>query len=546
MSRWALLIAFLFSSCSYIVEMDGGKNYTARALSGNKLVLAFSHNVGGETHPCGCRHFPLGGLPQLAGQLNDLKKQGEVVYVDTGDLFFPSSVLVASVQKSLTFTARQLIKAKKDLGLAYLVPGDQDFAAGLPFVQEVASQFDYLVANLQDEKAFRHKRWARLDRGDARVYLVGLVDPSTMPPHLAPLFASPESALGAVIEEIKKDGWDSSNVTHRLVVLSHSGMDADHALAKKYPSIDWVIGAHDQKFTQKEETEGSTRLVQVLSRNHYLGAISMDLVGPKTQDSFFVHEIREERSELLKPNPFIAFLDNHKVELAKIQAEEQNALTMNSNSNMPSAPLSDARSCLDCHKPQVSHWEKTTHALAYATLVRAKAQDNPACIKCHSLGHENPLGFKSTKDVVTFKMDEDRSVNKKAMEEAHASYWAQAFRVMPKDQIRGMSPNQIAKAARGWATMDDRFKHKHVVVERNFANVQCLNCHDKPSEHPFEATKDPRTGAQKKQAIQDKCLACHDPDQSPEWYAKGPNGRPSGVDKEALEAHYKRMACPKL
>ena len=84
---------------------------------------------------------------------------------------------------------------------------------------------------------------------------------------------------------------------------------------------------------------------------------------------------------------------------------------------------------------------------------------------------------------------------------------------------------------------DSKYKVTH-----NYMNVQCMNCHDKHVDHPFENHKMELTDAQKKEAMQDKCLSCHDPDQSPEWYSQGGKGN---VDYAKLDEMMKKVACPK-
>lgn len=532
---------FLATSCSFIVDLDADKGVESLELKGQKLVLAFSHNVNGETHPCGCRHFPLGGLPQLAGQLHDLKKDAQVLYVDSGDLFFPNSVMIPSIEKSLNFTADQLLKATKQLGLQYFLPGDQDFAEGLPFLNKVAGQVDLLIGNLKDQTTLKHKNWTSFQKGAFRLYMTGLVEPQNLPYAYQEFFLPPQEALAAIIKEMTQKGYDAKNPMHRLVVLSHGGMDNDHQLAKVYPQIDWIIGAHDQKFTQRVEKEGNTQIVQVLSRNHYLGAITFNLGQDKKSDSFIIHEIREERAELLKPNPWFEFLDQHKSQLAKVQKEEQEQLVHSNPEDKKTLPYSDAVSCISCHQPQGDWWQKTPHAMALASLIKSKAQDNPACIKCHSLGHEDERGFQSTQDIVKFKAIDDKVMNEKRLNLAREKYWTQAFRFIPtKNSIRQMSDKERLKHSQVWVNFDKKFNHKGVVVANNYSNVQCLNCHSKDPEHPFESNKVVLSKAQKKEAISDKCLNCHTPDQSPGWYKEG---GPS-LDFEVFNQMYSKMSCP--
>ena len=133
MKNILLPLLLLLSSCEGVVKFIDNENY-------NQLVdvktnspffnIVFSHNIRGETHPCGCRHFPLGGLPQAAYVFSELKKEKDVLYVDTGDSLFPSSNVPESVKVSLGFGAENLARGLKQLGLKFVVPGEQDMAMG--------------------------------------------------------------------------------------------------------------------------------------------------------------------------------------------------------------------------------------------------------------------------------------------------------------------------------------------------------------------------------------------------------------------------------
>src|SRR6218665_3531436 len=107
MKKILLPLLLVLASCSYFIDTVD-KGHVTKAPVEKKLSLVFSHNISGETHPCGCRNFPLGGLPQVAGLFADISKDSEIVYVDTGDTFFPSSVVPVTMKDSLTFAGENL------------------------------------------------------------------------------------------------------------------------------------------------------------------------------------------------------------------------------------------------------------------------------------------------------------------------------------------------------------------------------------------------------------------------------------------------------
>lgn len=530
MMKIILLISFLIlTSCSFFIEkidkLDSGK----KSHSPKNLALLFSHNISGETHPCGCRNFPLGGLPQVAGLFANLSSTSEVFYVDTGDTFFPSSVIPASMQDSLTFAANNLALGLDQLGLKYFVPGDQDFALGWDFLKQLSTKrkFEFLISNLKDETVIKHKRYAVIERGPSKIFLLGFVAPDVFNnPSLAEMFLGVNATLPQLIEELKKVGYEPQNAYHRLVVLSHAGFDPDEELASKFPNIDWIIGAHSQSFLRFSRDVGTTKIVQTLSKNHYVGDIAIDTNARKNSDTYTLHEIRDELEKNLSPNPFRAFIDQHKSKMNDIQMQEQarmggDTVVKIANTKKYKNPVS----CLECHKAQSEFWQGTPHSIAYTTLMNVKEQNNLQCIKCHSLGLGDPKGFTNAKNMVSFK-------NKPIID-----YWNQVHAMSSNiKSVRELESSQIRVIAQKWADIDKKSEVKH-----NFANVQCLNCHGIHDEHPFNAD----AGEDREHRItkmKSKCLTCHTAEQAPEWYQKDQKT----VNEKVFSQKFKKMSCPLL
>ena len=516
-------VLILITSCSYYVAKIDEKNVVPASVN-KKFSLLFSHNISGETHPCGCRNFPLGGLPQVAGYFDAVSKDSEILYVDTGDTFFPSSVVPATMKQSLTFAAENLAIGLEQVGLKYFVPGDQDFAMGFDFLKQLAEKrkFDFLIANLKDENSIKHKRFAVVDRGQTKVFLIGLVDPEAMLGEAANYFESPATALPEVLKEVKAAGYVEANAYHRLVVLSHAGIDPDAALARQFPMIDWIIGAHSQSFLRFSQDEGNVKIVQVLSKNHYIGEIKMDLNSKKQTDTYAIAEIRDELEKNLSPNPMRSFIDDHKAKMNDLQIKEQAAMGMSATDMQKMAhanvkKFKTASSCIQCHTAQADFWQGTAHSIAYTTLINVGEPNNLSCVGCHSLGLNDPKGFSTVKDMVTFK-------KKPAID-----YWNEVKKMGAHiPSVRNAAPEERKKVSVQWFALDKKTQATH-----NFANVQCLNCHSTADNHPKE--KSPAAN------IKDKCLSCHTPDQSPEWYESGIK-----VKKDVFDEHYKKVSCPKL
>lgn len=527
---------FSLTSCSFIIEkLTGNQSYEVVGLDKKNFALVFSHNVHGETHPCGCRHFPLGGLAQIAGQLEKLKKNHDVLYVDSGDTIFDSTQIPSTLIESRRFNAKGLAKGLYDVGLRYMTPGDYDFADGLDFLKETTGKIKLLIANLKNQESLPHKEFVVIERGPHRIYLTGFVHPSVLNHSLNKLFLPPKSFMPKLLTKMKEHGLDTKNPFHRLVVLSHSGKDLDDQLAKNFPEINWIIGAHTQNFYRIPEEVGKTKIVQVLSRNHYLGQITFDLTKDRTHDSYIVHEVRDELKDELKPNPFLGFIDRHKEEVKKIQLKEQDMMSSVSSE----AKMTTTKGCIECHDKQTRWWKGTSHSLAYATLIKANEESNLDCVKCHTLGQGDARGFTRVKDIIEIDKDHLKKKNAEAIKQA---YWQEVKKAFsPVKSVRELNTKSKRELANKWLSIDAK---NH--VNRNFANVQCLNCHVKHNNHPWEELTEAGTKKSIQQGMKNKCLNCHNSDQSPEWYKKMSNGAPGAINPSMLNKKFKEMSCPQM
>lgn len=298
-------------------------NYTVEGLSHNKLSIVFSHNLNSNISDCGCGTFPKGGIDKVAGKLHQLSKKSKIIYVDTGDAFFSSPTVPRFLSRSLKFTARTISEFYDDLELRYFTPGDQDLAMGVDFLADISekAKYKFLINNLNDH-SIKIKQWDKITYGPNKIYITGVINPATIS-NASLKLKDPVSSLKEVLNEITKDGYNPKNQFHRLVLLSHSGLDYDKYLAKTFPELDWIIGAHTQRLIQFPTYIGSTRIVQVRSENYYLGEVSMSLKKGKKHDFYSTHEIVQGMENLMVPNPFIIKVNNYKKELRKIKKEEE-------------------------------------------------------------------------------------------------------------------------------------------------------------------------------------------------------------------------------
>ena len=520
-----LSIISILTSCQKFTKLIDS-NYSDRINIKNgsdHVKLLFSHNINGETHPCGCRKFPLGGLPQVAGYMSKAKKESSIIYVDTGDMLFQTTNIPPYYEESMQYTAEKLAEIQHKLNLRVLVPGELDLSLGEGFLKKVTekNELPLLIANLSESSKLNAKAWIKYELGKRTLYLIGIVNPNVFTSPNQNIFTDPKKALEESLKEIESD--KSKNKT--IILLSHGGMEFDRRIAKTFNQINWIIGSHSQAFLRYPEVENKTKIVQVLSRNHYLGLLKIPL-NPEKEIKYEQIEVRDELEKEIKNNPISKWLESYKTELDKIQAKEQNKF-----GNSVSYEETKARtyiSCSSCHSDQVDFWNTTAHSLAYQTLIQAKAANNPSCIKCHSVHFNQPNGFAAKSDIIQGEELSDEKMEK---------YWQElSNNFKDTGSIRDLKPKKRKELAEKWHKLDNTFK-----VEHNFANVQCLNCHDQNNEHPFEESE--------KSKVNDytaKCIVCHTSDQSPSWYEENKQGLATKLKKKYVEQKIKEVACPKM
>lgn len=516
----SLLLILLLASCDQFVKSTDGEYFNEyKGDSSKDIQILFSHNINGETHPCGCRNFPLGGLPQAYGIIKSQEKSLPTIYIDSGDTFFPSPVVPDFLLNSSTFTAEKIAEGLKKNGLAFMTPGDQDFALGASFLKTLQKKYDltFLISNAKETLDIPHKKIIHIKQGDMNLYFLGIIDPALLKPEIRTLLDNPAATIQKAIAEITK----KNNKNQRIILLSHSGLEADRKLAKDLKNIDWIIGAHSQSFLRLTKEVGKTHIAQVLSRNHFIGKVTIAQEAQK-KDKYELLETRDETKDLVKNNPMNSWLTTYKAELDKIQEAEQATVGVTAANNHIPTNIS----CLECHTKQGEFWQGTAHSISFKTLIDAKASNNTTCVGCHSVGYKDAKGYLIPKKIV---LSEKENFD-------ITTYWNE-FNTklkLPGKSIRELSSTQRKEFAKEWTKLDTKFEVTH-----NFANVQCLNCHTQTNDHPFD-------DSQIKPNYEKACLKCHTSDQSPEWYLKKKNGLAGSPNQDYINKKIKEVSCPKI
>lgn len=250
----------------------------------HSATLIYSNDVLGEVEPCGCRVDPMGGVIRRSGLLRTLEaeKKGPFLQVDSGNFLFEAKDFPESLLKVRKIQAEALIKAHEKMGLEVTVPGDKDFALGVDTYLAILgkTKIKVIAANLLSggKPIFPGSVIFEKKNPDGKIFRIGVIGlvgegisyptPLTVEPRMT-AFVREKTALEGKID--------------LLVILSHSGMEADLDLAKKVKDVALVVGANSQSFTQEPVIENGTPIVQSSYRGQYLGVVPLETIAkPET------------------------------------------------------------------------------------------------------------------------------------------------------------------------------------------------------------------------------------------------------------------------
>ncbi len=267
--------------------------------SAHAATILYSNDVLGEVEPCGCRVDPMGGIVRRSGLMKRLEseKKGPFVQLDSGNLLFESKEFPEVLVESRRIQAAALVKAHEQMGLDATVPGDKDFALGIPVYQALLGQskIRVLAANLTQNGKPLFPGSMVVERTGAegkpiRIGVIGLIGENLVYPE--PLKIEPRLAA------FEREKAALEGKTDLLVVLSHAGMESDLELVKKLKGVAHVIGANSQSFTQDPVVENSIPIVQSSYRNQYVGVIPIESIAkPETFRLEGLDESYEKKSD---------------------------------------------------------------------------------------------------------------------------------------------------------------------------------------------------------------------------------------------------------
>lgn len=399
-------------------------SFAPKAPKEKRATLVFASDLWGQLEPCGCSAGMKGGLDRMATQIEALRAQGPVLFVDAGDALFDRTAYADDEKVQARIRAGAMAKALRAMGLSAKVVRERDGALEGAF--------------LPDEL---------LVHGPS-VREVGGIGVGLLPLDGTP---APE-AVRAEAEALRRAGADL------VVALVHARRSEARPIS--LPGVDLAVGSHMETVPEGDreiELAGEPPLLYPLGRGQGLLVVEVALraegqpfAPPRSADAGAETEALDARIRSYEARiaalpagadaaPFQAKIEELRARKREVEAAAKDGLAGEGNrlayrfvtitEDLPShaavrailtaydrevgeANLAFARenprpcpepaegeaafvgqaACAACHADAQAFWEGTGHARAYATLEQANKQYDLSCVSCHVTGWDRPGG----------------------------------------------------------------------------------------------------------------------------------------------------------
>lgn len=231
------------------------------------IVLIYTHNTNGVFENCNCPERSYGAIEKRAFIIDSVRKaEKNVLLIDCGDIL--------DIRES-RLLHDYIMRAYAYLNYDYWVPGDQDFIEGTSFfLNQISEKAGHmLVTNLLYQGENAGELYAIEKFGDICIGLTGTIRADLFQ-YLDPdvqrefIFKEQERSLEPVLIKLEKE-------SNFCIVLSHSGIDRDRKLAKAFPDIDLILGAHSQTLLLQPEKIGRTYITQIGESGYRVGILKL-------------------------------------------------------------------------------------------------------------------------------------------------------------------------------------------------------------------------------------------------------------------------------
>lgn len=350
-------------------------------------TLFFTCQTHGRLTHCGCFRGQFGGLARLGTALQqDVLR--DAIGVDVGDA-------IEGPEDFHELKYRRVVKAYAKMGYAAMNVGHREAMLSAKRLREIAagSEVPLISANLLDWNTGKPllDGWKIVQRGRLKIAFVGVLDSQGLEDSLGEgLQVEPiESCLSRILPELKRSA-------DLLVLLAYTDEATLSALASQFYEFSVILGGRVSQPAQELVRINRSLILYTGNEGKSFGYLQVD-TAPHRAPEPGKYEVQLLNNRFPEDSSILDFQADYRKTVRETKLSVDDPAHASANAvpgTHASAQFVGSESCLKCHASAAAVWSNSRHAHAFDSLVMVKAEADPACIGCHTIGFETPGGYR--------------------------------------------------------------------------------------------------------------------------------------------------------
>lgn len=385
MKKWLVILACAIAlmAVAGLLSGCGGKAAPQPA----DVTVCFVSDTRGRLVPCGCFSGQYGGLTRLKTAL-DGTAGANSIRIDAGDA-------IRGVEDYNLIEYKYMLQAYAAMGFDALNLGQREAQLSAEQLRGLKqeSPVTLISANLLDEQtgAPLCEPWKIIERGKFKIALLGVMDPRIPSENLGKGLSVEkiEVTLGKLLPQLKS----KADV---IILVAFTDEPTLAHLAQDYYELDMILGGKVSQPSQKLEKENRSLVLYTANEGRAMGVLRARVLG-RGKVAPVDHEIRLLEDKIPENEGIRILADNYREEIRRTKLSVDNPANLQANM-VPGvkavATYVGTPACVGCHPGAAKVWQDSGHAGAMLTLVNKKADADPNCISCHTIGFGSPSGYR--------------------------------------------------------------------------------------------------------------------------------------------------------
>jgi hypothetical protein len=180
------------------------------------------------------------------------------------------------------------------------------------------------------------------------------------------------------------------------VLLAFADEEKLRAIAREFYEISIILGGRVSQPAQRLERENRSEILYVTNQSRALGSFTAKLIAPSRLD-LAQGEVRLV-SDRIPQSPRLLELNRlyrDEIRRTRLDIDEPEKLAADVVPGVrTTATFVGSAACVTCHPTAGKKWDHSRHDEAFRSLIATKADADPNCIACHTIGFGTVSGYR--------------------------------------------------------------------------------------------------------------------------------------------------------